>query len=223
MQSDSVCTTMLNSNYTLLIGPKVLFLSLCKTFHFICIQIIDSGLSGHFYFHRSKMMQFCLSHCSATVRLSFGSGATQWEPLGMENKVITKVPTMAQQHIRLQLSVGDKDWVCNVFHCEVIVQVIWWKKTCLQAQTPMINVTLDTRKKGARRHHFPKDGAKQNKTNMTSTSSCRFNRYLQDLQENWKAAGNWLNFAIYNINSTVVRVGLMFFKCLSWGKQAFPF
>lgn len=155
MQSDAVCTTMLNSNYTLLIGPKVLsFLSLCRTFHFISIQIMASGFSGHFHFHRSKMMQFCLSHCSATVRLSFGSGATQWEPLGLENKVITKVPIMAQQHIGLQLNVGDKDWVCNVFHCQVIVQVIWWKKTCLQAQTPMINVTLDTRKKRSQEASF---------------------------------------------------------------------
>lgn len=155
MQSDAVCTTMLNSNYTLLVGPKVLsFLSLCRTFHFISIQIMDSGFSGHFHFHRSKMMQFCLSHCSATVRLSFGSGATQWEPLGLKNKVITKVPIMAQQHIGLQLNVGDKDWVCNVFHCQVIVQVIWWKKTCLQAQTPMINVTLDTRKKRSQEASF---------------------------------------------------------------------
>lgn len=73
------------------------------------MQIMDSGFSGHSHLPGSKMMQFCLSHCSATVRLSFGSGATQWEPLGMENKVITKVPIMAQQHIRLQLSVADKD------------------------------------------------------------------------------------------------------------------
>lgn len=155
MQSNAVCTTMLNSNYTLLVGPKVLsFLSLCRTFHFISIQIMASGFSGHFHFHRSKMMQFCLSHCSATVRLSFGSGATQWEPLGLKNKVITKVPIMAQQHIGLQLNVGDKDWVCSVFHCQVIVQVIWWKKTCLQAQTPMINVTLDTRKKRSQEASF---------------------------------------------------------------------